>query len=210
MRWIVAVAVVASSLTSALAEETAVELSLEGVVYRGSQDWYLNYCLEDWPASVEARVAPIGSELRSWAGIAFSLSSTPQTHERFRLGIACDPDKSDDDFLPQHPPRDDRVYLYARCQGEWLPGESVLKVMYPLAQHHRGYQWYWRVELDDLYYDLTSWDKWNVGLCADLAYSPDPAMGFDWDCGIRLDYESIWLTISQDTIAIGWTSAGSP
>lgn len=191
--------------------ENDVEFRFEGVYRWDSGESFLNWSLEEWPSSMEARVPPIGSELPSWAGIAFSLSPEPVTHEFFRVGLAFDVDKPDPDFIPRHGHRDDRVYLYIRSEPKWLPDRTILRIMYPLAQRTHGYEWYWRVEVEDLRFDLTNWGDWEIGLTSDLSYSPDPALGFEYDYGLRLGYSDGWIAVTQDTISIGWIgAAGQP
>lgn len=186
-----------------------VEFRLEGVYRWDSSSGYLNWSLEEWPASIEARIPPVGSEQSSWAGIAFSLSSEPVTHEAYRLGFAFDADDEDAFFLPQRGHRDDRVYLYARCEPDWLPDSAILRLMYPLAEQAHGYEWYWRVEIEDLQYDLARWEDCKVGLTANLSYSPDPELGFAFDYGLRLSRDDAWITVMRDTISLGWTGTTS-
>ena len=188
-----------------------VEMQFGGVYQWDSGDSFLSWSLEEWPSSMEARVPPVGSDLSSWAGIAFSLSPEPATHEAFRFGFAFDADKPDPDFLPRQGYRDDRVYFYIRGEPEWLPDHTILRVMYPLARRAHGYEWYWRVEIDDLRLALVRQDNWELALTGDVTYSEDPLVGFDYDYGFRLGYSDGWVAVTQDTFSIGWTGfAGSP
>lgn len=74
-----------------------------------------------------------------------------------------------------------------------------------------GYEWYWRIELDDLRFELARWDDWDLALTGDATYSEDPLIGFDYDCGLRLGYSDGWIAVTQDTLSIGWSgAAGQP
>jgi hypothetical protein len=126
------------------AEEDRVDILFEGVYLRQEDKGFARWQLEGWPASIELEVPAIGSDLRSWLGIAFSSSSTPQTHENFRLGLAFDTDEPGPRFPTREDMhRDDRVYLYARGQPDWIPDESVIRLMYPLSESMNGHKWYW-------------------------------------------------------------------
>jgi hypothetical protein len=167
---------------------------------------YLKAALETWPASIEVEFAPASSGLKSWAGFAFSLSSTPQTHESFRLGLSVDADKSTPVFLPSKRHRDDRIYAYLRGEPDWLPDESVLRLMYPLSQSMNGYDWYWRVELDNLKLNLIKWDGWQLAAIGDIAYSPDPEIGFRSNLGARINRGNTFVSFTEQTVSVGWSN----
>jgi hypothetical protein len=56
---------------------------------------------------------------------------------------------------------------------------------------------------------LVKRDSWRLAIIGELAYSPDPEVGFHHNFGILLGKGGGFLTVTQDTISIGWSGTAS-
>lgn len=183
----------------AFADDDQVEFRGE-YFFNSERDNCFEFTNEHWPATIEARLFPSDSEEKNWVGLAFSLRSTPKLHEKLRVGLAFDVDQAEDDWLRSgRPERDDRFYLYGRSEFPW----ATLRLYYPLAQKSRGHNWYWRIEVDDLQCQIIRSGDFTSSAIAGASYSPDPDRGFDYNYGLRFQYNDYWLDATTDYLSIG-------
>lgn len=156
---------------------------------------YARFTNEHWPATLEVVMHGRDDQTRDYASIAFSLSASRQLHEKFRLGLAFELDEPDNDWLVSHHLRDDRAYLYARSEYDF----ATVHLYYPLASRNSGYDWYFRVAVEDLSYPLSA----GFSLTADLDYSPEYGLRDNFGLEYRLDDWT--LTAATEELSLGWT-----
>ena len=192
---------VVSIAAISFAEENEVELQFEYFYYYDQGNCF-ELTFEHWPGTIETRLYPLNTDEKNWAALAFSLRSTPKIHEQLRIGLAFDIDQTDNSWSRSYrrsAVSDDRLYLYGRSEFDW----ATIHLLYPLAQRSRGHDWYWRIEIEDLRYPILSSGDLTSSIIADAVYSPDPALGFNYDYGLRFQYQEYWLDAKTNCLSIG-------